>query len=199
MSDLDRRELLALLAAVPAGAFTSLSPALRQRATRHAEAAVAAGQYQPEFFTPPEWQLVRHLADLIIPRDDHSGSATDAGVPEFIDFIVTDREELQTPVRGGLAWLERESHRRHGRRLVDASDQEQRALLDDIAWPARARPELAAGVAFFNRFRDLVANGFYSSKEGVKDLGYQGNTFVTEWKGCPDEVINQLGLPSGKR
>lgn len=194
MSDLDRRELLALLAAVPAGAFTSLSPALRRRATRHAEAAVAAGQYQPGFFTPAEWQLVRHLADLIIPRDDHSGSATDAGVPEFIDFIVTDREELQTPVRGGLAWLERESHRRHGRRFVDSSDPEQRALLDDIAWPARARPEMAAGVAFFNRFRDLVANGFYSSKEGVKDLGYQGNTFVTEWKGCPGEVLQRLEL-----
>lgn len=191
MSDMDRRELLALLAAVPAGAFT-LPPALCRRATRHAEAAVAAGQHQPGFFTPTEWQLVRHLADRIIPRDDHSGSATDAGVPEFIDFIVTDRKELQTPVRGGLAWLERESLRRHGRRFLDSSDQEQRALLDDIAWPARARPEMAAGVAFFNRFRDLVANGFYSSKEGVKDLGYQGNTFVSEWKGCPEDVLKKV-------
>ena len=75
---------------------------------------------------------------------------------------------------------------------MECDGSQQTALLDDIAWPAKARPEMAAGVAFFTRFRDLVANGFYSSKEGVRDLGYQGNTFVNEWTGCPDEVMNKL-------
>jgi hypothetical protein len=194
VSPLDRRELLALLAAAPASLLIPLSPAIRERASRHVAHAAAAGPFQPAFFTPAEWETVRLLADLIIPRDERSGSATDAGVPEFIDFVMTDQPALQTPVRGGLAWLERESVRRFGRRFVEGNDLDRKGLLDDIAWPARARPELSAGVAFFTRFRDLVANGFYSSKEGVKDLGYQGNTFVAEWTGCPEEVTRRLGL-----
>jgi hypothetical protein len=186
-----RRELLGLLAATPSALLLPLSPATRERAVRHAAQALAAGQ-APAFFTPKEWETVRLLADLIIPRDEVSGSATDAGVPEFIDFVMIDQPDRQTPIRGGLAWLDREATSRFNRRFVECDASQQTGLLDDIAWPAKARPEMAAGVAFFTRFRDLVANGFYSSKEGVKDLGYQGNAFVSEWKGCPEEVINRL-------
>ena len=106
-------------------------------------------------------------------------------VPEFLDFVMTEWPEHQTPIRGGLAWLDRESTRRFGKPFREAAGTEQTAILDDIAYPARAQPEMAQGVEFFNRFRDLVLSGFYSSKEGVKDLGYIGNTFVAEWKGCP--------------
>jgi hypothetical protein len=164
-----------------------------QRAARHAALTVSQGQTALRFFTPEEWQTVRVLSDLIIPRDDHSGSATDAGVPEFMDWILAEYPERQTQIRGGLAWLDRESASRFGRRFVECAPGEQTAVLDDIAWPAKARPGLSAGVAFFIRFRDLVANGFYSSREGVKDLGYQGNTFVTEWRGCPGEIYDRLG------
>jgi Gluconate 2-dehydrogenase subunit 3 len=191
---MDRRELLTLLAALPATTVLPLSPVVKERAARHAARALAAGGTPPAFFTPSEWETVRILSDLIIPRDEHSGSATEAGVPEFIDFVMTDEPDQQTPMRGGLAWLERESFRRYGNRLVACAPEQRTALLDQIAWPARARPEMAAGVAFFNRFRDLVCSGFYSSKEGVKDLQYQGNTVVVEWHGCPAEVIRKLGV-----
>lgn len=192
MSSLNRRELLGMLAATPATLLLPLAPATRERAARHAAEAVGSGQ-TPLFFTEKEWQTVRLLADLIIPRDEVSGSATDAGVPEFIDFVMKEYPDRQTPIRGGLAWLDREATSRFGRRFVEGDPSQQTALLDDIAWPAKARPEMAAGVAFFTRFRDLVANGFYSSKEGVKDLGYQGNVFVTEWTGCPPEIYDRLG------
>jgi len=138
------------------------------------------------FFTPVEMETVRVLSDLIVPRDDRSGSATDAGVPEFLDFVMTEWPAHQTPIRGGLAWLDRESTHRFGKPFRESAGGEQAALLDEIAYPARARPRMKAGVEFFNHFRDLVLSGFYSSKEGVKDLGYMGNTFVAEWRGCPE-------------
>ena len=77
---------------------------------------------------------------------------------------------------------------------MDLADAHRRQTLDDIAWPKRARPEHSQGVAFFNRFRDLTASGFWSSAMGVKDIDYVGNTFVAEWKGCPPEVLAKLGL-----
>jgi hypothetical protein len=175
VSEPTRREVLGLMAALPL---------LRVKWEQSLPASPSA-RPPAQFFTPVEMTTVRILADLIVPRDEHSGSASDAGVPEFLDFVMTEWPEHQTPIRGGLAWLDRESTRRFGKPFREAASAEQTALLDDIAYPARARPGMAAGVEFFNRFRDLVLSGFYSSKEGVKDLGYIGNTFVTEWRGCP--------------
>ena len=174
-SGLPRRDWLAMLAAMPV---------LWTRRRQVLSVGRSVGQ-SVEFFTPTELQTVRLLSDLIVPRDDRSGSATDAAVPEFIDFVLTEWPENQTPIRGGLAWLDRESTHRFSKPFRELAAGEQTGILDDIAYPARARPEMAPGVAFFNQFRDLVLSGFYSSKEGVKDLGYMGNTFVTEWKGCP--------------
>jgi hypothetical protein len=140
----------------------------------------------------------------VIPADDRSGSATDALVPEFIDLILDDplaeareRESLQTRVRGGLAWLDRECRERLGRPFVECAGGERTAVLDDIAWPEKARPEMGPGAAFFSLFRDLVASGFWSSRIGVEDLRYTGNTFVAEWKGCPPEVLAKIGLGEG--
>ena len=175
--DVRRRDVVGLLTSVPL-LWRQWELTADRRRGGSAESHAAA------FFTPLELATVKILADLIVPRDDHSGSATDAGVPEFLDFVMTEWPENQTPIRGGLAWLDRESTRRYARPFREAAPDEQRTILDDIAYPARARPEMAAGVQFFNRFRDLVLSGFYSSQEGVKDLGYQGNTFVTEWRGC---------------
>src|SRR2546422_633470 len=153
--------------------------------------------YQPKNFTAHEWDTVRLLVDLIIPKDERSGSATEAGVPEFMDFMLGDDPDLQTPVRGGLAWLDHECDDRWGKTFVACTASERTALLDDIAWPKRAKPEHSAGVAFFNSFRDLTASGFFSSKLGVQDLRYIGNTFVSEWKGCPPEALAKLGVSYG--
>jgi hypothetical protein len=140
---------------------------------------------------------VRVLVDYIIPRDERSGSATDAKVPEFMDFLLADSEASpasRVAMRGGLAWLDEESRRRFNKAFVDSSDAQRRQVLDDIAWPAKARPEMSHGVAFFNHFRDLTASGFFSSAMGWKDLQYLGNVAIPEWKGCPPEALAKLGV-----
>lgn len=199
MSDISRRKALTVLATAPLAAALPrpLRPPLPpeiERATRAAEQALQDGTYEPRFFTPAEWRTVRVLADLVIPRDGRSGSATDAGVPEFIDFTVDDRPALQVPIRGGLRWLDTASRERSATAFADATPAEQAALLDRIAWPDRAAPEDRPGVAFFNRFRDLVASGFFSSRIGIDDLRYTGNTYVTEWNGCPDAALRHIGV-----
>jgi gluconate 2-dehydrogenase gamma chain len=191
----DRREALRILAVAPlAAAFRWTPEAVREASARAREVVARGTPYEPKHFTAHEWDTVRLLVDVIIPKDERSGSATEAGVPEFMDFMLGDDPDLETPVRGGLAWLDHECDDRYGKTLVACSDAERTAVLDDIAWPKKAKPEHAAGVAFFNRFRDLTASGFFSSKMGVQDLGYIGNTFVTEWKGCPPEALAKLGV-----
>lgn len=198
-TDLTRRQALQALgaaAAAGAGVF-ACAPADLDRAAREAAKAKAAGAFTPRFFTPGELATATLLADLLLPRDERSGSASDAGVPEFLDYVLA--EEMTDPVRirGGLGWLDRECQDRFGHRFTACTDPERAAVLDDIAWPAKARPEHSQGVAFFNAFRDLVASGFWSSKVGVEDLGYQGNVVVTEWQGCPEEQLRKLGVSYG--
>ena len=134
------------------------------------------------------------LVDLIIPADERSGSATDAGVPEFMDFTLVDRPSRQAPMRGGLMWLDLACRERYGRRFVRCRDGQRKELLDDIAWPDRAPEGLTQGVAFFNSFRDLTASGFFSSKIGVQDVRYLGNVARREWPGCPPDVLRHLGV-----
>jgi len=157
-------------------------------------ARAAMGSYQSTVFTPHEWDTVNVLVDIIIPRDERSGSATDARVPEFMDRILVLYPEDSLPIRGGLAWLDHECADRFGRPFVQCTTNERHAVLDDIAWPSRAKPEFSQGVAFFNRFRDFTATGFFSSKMGVADLRYQGNTYVPQWTGCPPEALHKLGV-----
>ncbi|MBX2818355.1 MAG: gluconate 2-dehydrogenase subunit 3 family protein [Rhodothermaceae bacterium] len=150
--------------------------------------------FEPAFFTPQELELVNVLVDLIIPADERSGSATDAGVPEFMDFMMTDRPTMQLPMRGGLAWIDYQCDKLFDSAFVDCTDEQRMQLLDSIAYPDLAAPEDSQGVAFFNSFRDLTATGFWSSQVGVEDLQYIGNTFVPEWTGCPSEILDQLDV-----
>ncbi len=158
------------------------------------KAASASQNFEAEFFTDHELQTVNTLVDLIIPADDRSGSATDAGVPAFMDFMMMDRPTMQLPMRGGLAWIDVQSRKMFEKPFIECDESQQKALLDKIAYPEIAEPEMSQGVSFFNSFRDLTASGFWSSKVGVEDLKYQGNTFVAEWKGCPTEVLEHLGV-----
>ena len=190
---MNRRDALQALAGIPLLA-AGLTPAGVARAAGAARTALAAGDFTPAFFTPHEYATVRMLAELVIPRDGRSGGALDAGVPEFMDFILNENEGMRTAFRGGLAWLDTEAQERFGHEFIDLADAGRRAILDDIAWPKTARPEMSQGVAFFNRFRDLTASGFFSSEMGVKDLQYQGNQFVMEWQGCPPEALKKLGV-----
>jgi hypothetical protein len=151
----------------------------------------------PKFFTAHEWKTAGMLADYIIPRDDRSGSATDAKVPEYMDWLMADKEaslNSRTAMRGGLAWLDIQASERFGKTFITASDAERRQILDDIAWPKKAKPEMSQGVAFFNRFRDLTASGFFSSEMGYKDVKFVGNVALPEWNGCPPEANAKLGV-----
>ena len=148
---------------------------------------------QPNFFTEHEMATITLLADIIIPKDAVSGSATDAKVPEFIEFIVKDMPDHQVPMRGGLKWLDLHSYKKHAKAFTECSSKEQIAIVDEIAYPQKAAPALAQGVSFFNKIRDLVTTGFYTAEIGVKDLGYMGNV-PNMWAGVPDEVLKQHGL-----
>jgi hypothetical protein len=197
MSKIDRRQLLQLLGAAPLAAGFTWTSAEAAQAAGQAQAARKAAPgsaHTPKFFTAREYTMVAALADMIIPKDERSGAATDAAVPEFMDFMMADQPTRQTAMRGGLAWIDLECQARYDKRFLECSDAERTAVLDDIAWPQRAKPEFSAGVAFFNSFRDLTASGFWSSKMGVEDLKYLGNTMVPEWTGCPPEALRKLGL-----
>jgi hypothetical protein len=148
---------------------------------------------QPNFFTEHEMATITLLADIIIPKDAVSGSATDAKVPEFIEFIVKDMPDHQVPMRGGLKWLDLYSYKKHAKAFTECSSKEQIGIVDEIAYPEKAAPALAQGVSFFNKIRDLVTTGFYTAEIGVKDLGYMGNV-PNMWAGVPDEVLKQHGL-----
>jgi gluconate 2-dehydrogenase gamma chain len=198
MSALHRRDMLRLLASAPMAAGFAWTDAEAQQAHHLAQTArqatAGAAAFTPKFFTPHEYETVRLLVDLIIPKDARSGSATDAGVPEFMDFIMLDQPARQTAMRGGLAWIDLECQKRFDKTFLDCSAAERTALLDDIAWPQRAKPENSHGVAFFSSFRDLTATGFWTSRMGIDDLQYIGNTYVAEWTGCPEEALKKLGV-----
>jgi len=191
-----RRDVLKLLLAAPAATFswTDAEAAQAVASAQAARAVTIAKPFVPKFFTATEFKLVRTLADIIIPKDERSGSASDAGVPEFMDFMMIDQPTRQIAMRGGLAWLDSECQERFDKTFLDCAETERTAVLDDIAWPVKARPELSHGVAFFNSFRDLTASGFWTTRMGIDDLQYMGNRSVARWNGCPPEALKKLGV-----
>jgi hypothetical protein len=197
-SEMSRRDAVQLLAALPFAAVFTWPAAEQERARRFVDDALKSAAegvpYAPKFFTPAEFRTARILADMIIPRDERSGSASDAGVLEFMDFTLTDRPNQQTWMREGLAWLDAQSNSRFAKPFADAAIAEREQILNDIAWPARAPAALSGGVRFFSNFRDMTASGFWSSRVGTKDLQYQGNKFVPEWNGCPPAALRKLGV-----
>lgn len=146
-----------------------------------------------KFFTDNEMATITILADMIIPKDEKSGSASDAKVPEFIEFIVKDIPSHQVPMRGGLRWLDMQCLNRYNNSFKDASKDQQLEMVTDIAYPKNVKPGMQPGVGFFNRMRDLTASGFFTSEIGVKDLGYLGNT-PNKWEGVPQDILKQYGL-----
>jgi Gluconate 2-dehydrogenase subunit 3 len=197
-SDLiSRRTVLGLMTAAPVAAALAWTPVDAREAQENVHRArtqAGPAAFKPRFFTPHEYATVGVLVDLLIPRDERSGSATDAGVPEFMDFMMRDQPQRQVAMRGGLALLDRMSVDRCGRTIASATDAERRELLDEIAYTSNEDPGSIHGVAFFSSFRDLTASGFWSSRMGVEDLQYQGNVFVAEWHGCPEAALDKLGI-----
>jgi len=148
---------------------------------------------EEKFFTPAEMATITVLSDIIIPADDRSGSASQAKVPEFIEFIVKDQPRYQTPLRGGLRWMDMKSVKMFQKPFTECTNEQRIALVDKIAYPQKNEPEMSQGVTFFQTMRNLVATGFFTSKMGIDDLGYQGNR-PNAWDGVPADVLKQYGL-----
>ena len=193
-----RRESLKLIAAASlAAAF----PGCTVKELDSAAARVLNGSGTPEFenrtptvFSELEYQTIHSLVDFIIPADGKSGSATDAEVPAFIDFLLGEVESMRQPARSGLAWIDTNCQERYGHGFDSLDRLQQVEILDTIAYPEDYLPENKEGVEFFSWLRDATASGFWSSKMGVEDLGYSGNSSTGTWNGCPTEAMSHLGL-----
>lgn len=149
------------------------------------------------FFTDHELATITILSNIIIPKDDISGSASEAGVPAFIEFMAKDIPSYQTPLRGGMKWLDVYCQKKYGNAFIKCNKENQIAVVDEIAYPQKARPEMAQGVAFFSLMRDLTSTGFFTSEMGVKDIGYQGNK-PGVWNGVPADVLTSHGFDPNK-
>lgn len=146
-----------------------------------------------KFFTAHEMATIAMLSDIIIPKDDVSGSATDAKVPDFIEFIVKDQPHHQVPMRGGLRWLDLKCMNLYEKPFTDCTGQQKTEIVDNIAYPDKVKPEFKPGANFFSLVRNLTVTGFYSSEIGTKDVGYLGNK-PNQWNGVPGDVLKQYNM-----
>jgi gluconate 2-dehydrogenase gamma chain len=151
------------------------------------KAATAAGKYTPKYFSAHQYETLTVLCDTIIPKDENSGGAVEAGAPEFIDLLTSENEKYQLKLGGGIFWLDNCCTDRYGHLYLECAPEQRKEVLDLIAFRKNAKqdPTLSQGVAFFVFLRNLTCDGFYTSKIGIEDLQYIGNTASREFPGCP--------------
>ena len=205
---MNRRDSLKALGLIAAGSAAILStescdsPSTKTATTADGERLPGIQDYEYErtqkllsekYFNEHEMATIAILSDLIIPKDDTSPSATEVGVPDFIEFIVKDIPSHQIPMRGGLKWLDIYAQKKFGKAFIDLEVKNQTAILDEIAYPSKAKPEVSQGVSFFNLMRDLTSSGYFTTKEGIAYLGYVGNR-PGVWNGVPEEVLKAHGF-----
>ena len=151
------------------------------------KAAAPAGKYAPKYFTAKQYETLTSLCDTIIPKDEKSGGAVEAGAPEFIDLLTSENQEFQLALGGGLMWLDHYCTDHYEKSYLECTPEQRKEVIDLIAYRknAKATPELHQGVAFFSFLRNMTCDGFYTSKIGIEDLQYIGNVTRSEWPGCP--------------
>ncbi|MDI1321777.1 MAG: gluconate 2-dehydrogenase subunit 3 family protein [Algoriphagus sp.] len=145
------------------------------------------------FFTDEERKKLSTLVDIIMPKDSESPAATEVGVVDFMEFIMKDQPNYQTPMRGGLMWLDFESDEKFGKKFTELSQAEVLQIVDEVAWPEKAKPEYEGGVRWFNMLRNLTCSGYFSTEAGWKYMGYMGNQ-ANVWDGVPKEVMDKHGV-----
>jgi gluconate 2-dehydrogenase gamma chain len=197
MEDVSRRDLLRVLGSsmvLTASGSGVLSPALAQ----HVHAAMAEAKslsggpnYQTKCFTRHNFLTLKKLADLIIPADEHSPGASDAGAAEYIDFLSSRNADLAAIFNGGLAWIDDYMQKKHGADFLSANTDQQTGLLDLLAYRRNATPETAPGRAFWVWVRNMVVDAYYTSPVGVKDIGFMGNTVVAHFS-VPQEAVDYV-------
>jgi len=203
---MDRRDTLKtmILGAVAGGAGATMLPGCKTDPIieRAIEVGLGRTPYErerdnrlidAEFLNENEMSLLTTLCDIILPASDTAGSASDADVPEFINFICKDMPSLKIPVQGGLAWMNNEAMKRFAKSFTDSSTADQMKIVDDIAYPEKIKDGMEQGAAFFDRLRSLTLTGYYTSRIGIKDLGYAGNR-PNVWDGVPQDVLDKHGM-----
>lgn len=192
----ERRDFLKFITAVQAAALVSVTPFATEAAramTPQAAAAQGAAGAHPKALNPHEWRTIRILCEWLLPADEHSGGAIEAGVPEFLDdWLSWKRGDVLDEIRGGITWLDMECNRSFQSDFGDCSAKQQKQILDRIAYLHKAAPKDASAAAFFDELRDLVVSGYFTSRVGIRDMPYLGNQPQSGWHGCPDEVLAQL-------
>jgi gluconate 2-dehydrogenase gamma chain len=188
---LSRRDLIKSLGLTAAGSMLRAVPlaaaeTAQRRMSAH-KAASSAGEYTPKFFPEHQYKTLRALCDAIIPPDQESRGALEAGAPEFIDLLTSENKDLQLQFGGGIMWLDATCTERYGRTYLQCSSGQRTEMLDLIAFRKNAEkdPRLSPGVEFFSTVRKYTADGFFTSEIGIKYLGYIGNTYLKEFPGCP--------------
>jgi gluconate 2-dehydrogenase gamma chain len=188
-----RRDVLRTLAAGAVGG--SVLQVIPAKAAEYAhqmvhkeKAAAPAGKYAPKFFDAHQYETLRSLCDTILPKDEKSGGALEAGAPEFIDLLTSENDEFQVKLAGGLLWLDSRCVDDYGKTYLECAAEQRKEILDLIAYRKNAKKDksLSQGVAFFVLLRNMTCDGFYTSKIGIEDLQYIGNTSRSEWPGCPE-------------
>jgi gluconate 2-dehydrogenase gamma chain len=192
MQGISRRDLLRnLTVGVAGGSVLQVIPAeaaaLAHQLVHREKAAAPAGKYAPKYFSPKQYETLSALCDTIIPKDEKSGGAVEAGAPEFIDLLASENDEYQLALGGGLMWLDNYCADQYGSTFLESKPAQKKEVLDRIAYKknAKADPALSQGVAFFAALRDMTCDGFYTSKIGIEDLEYIGNVAIAEFRGCP--------------
>jgi gluconate 2-dehydrogenase gamma chain len=187
-----RRDILKSLGmSVVAGGVLRVIPAQAAEYAHHMvmseKAAAANGSYTPKYFSAHQYKTLQSLCQTIFPADADSGGAIEAGAPEFIDLISSENEAYQLKLGGGLMWLNQTCTDRYGKLYLECTADQQKEIIDLIAYRKNAKtdPGVSQGIDFFAFLRNMTADGFFTSKIGIEYLGYVGNTFLTEFKGCP--------------
>ncbi len=192
MQGISRRDVLKNLAVSAAGgSVLQLIPAeaaaLAHQMVHQAKAASLAGKYTPKFFSPHQYETLTALCDTIIPKDETSGGAVEAGAPEFIDLLSSENEEFQLQFGGGLHWLDNACRDRYEHTLLESTPAQKKEILDLIAYRKNVKRDLSLsqGINFFAQLRQMTCDAFYTSKIGIADLQYIGNSALAEFHGCP--------------
>jgi gluconate 2-dehydrogenase gamma chain len=191
-SGISRRDVLRTLAVgMAGGSVLQVIPLeaaeLAHQMVHKEKAAAPAGRYTPKYFTAKQYETIISLCDTIIPKDEKSGGAVEAGAPEFVDLLTSESDEYQLMLGGGLMWLDTHCIDQYGKVFMECAPEQKKEILDLIAYRKNAKKDrsLSQGVAFFAFLREMTCDGYYTSKIGIEDLQYIGNVTRSEWPGCP--------------
>lgn len=191
MSGISRRDILrnltvgavggSVLRVIPAEAATLAHHIIRE------EKSLAAGKYTPKFFDAHRYETLTVLCEMILPKDASSGGALEGQAPEYIDLLTSENPQMQLDIGGGLMWLDNFCSDRYSQTFLECKPAQRKEILDLLAFKKNGKddPAIAQGIQFFAILRRMTCDAYFTSKAGIEDLQYIGNTALAEFPGCP--------------